>query len=72
MGRVLLVAVLAVLLAPATALAGGPTMFLGATEDAVRSADPAVAQKQMDLLANAGFDAVRVTDVWAPGQTKPT
>src|SRR2546423_2934489 len=72
MGRVLLVAVLAVLLAPATALAGGPTMFLGATEDAVRSVDPAVAQKQMDLLANAGFDAVRITDVWAPGQTKPT
>jgi hypothetical protein len=47
-------------------------MFLGATEDAVRSADPAVAQKQMDLLASAGFDAVRVTDVWAPGETKPT
>jgi hypothetical protein len=72
MGRVFLVTVLALFLAPATALAGGPTMFLGATEDAVRSTDPAVAQKQMDLLANAGFDAVRITDVWAPGQTQPT
>jgi hypothetical protein len=72
MGRLLLVAVLALFLAPATALGGGPTMFLGATEDAVRSADPAVAEKQMDLLANAGFDAVRITDVWAPGQAKPT
>jgi hypothetical protein len=72
MGRVFLIAFLALFLAPATALAGGPTMFVGATEDAVRSADPAVAQKQMDLLASAGFDAVRVTDVWAPGQTEPT
>jgi len=47
-------------------------MFLGATEDAVRSADPTVAQKQMDLLANAGFDSVRITQVWAPGEDKPT
>jgi hypothetical protein len=71
-GRVLLIVVLALFLAPATAPAGGPEMFLGATEDAVRSADPAVAQKQMDLLSSAGFDAVRITDIWAPGQTKPT
>jgi hypothetical protein len=52
------------------ARAGGPTMTLGATEDAVRSADPAVAQKQMDLLAAAGFRAVRVTQIWAPGETQ--
>jgi len=45
-------------------------MLLGATEDAVRSADPAVAQKQMDLLAAAGFRAVRITQVWAPGETR--
>ena len=44
-------------------------MLLGATEDAVRSANPAVAQQQMDLLAAAGFDSVRVTQTWAPGQT---
>ena len=47
-------------------------MLLGATEDAVRSADPTVAQKQMDLLANAGFDSVRITQVWAPGEDRPT
>jgi len=47
-------------------------MLLGATEDAVRSADPAVAQKQMDLLAGAGFDSVRITQIWAPGEAKPT
>jgi hypothetical protein len=44
-------------------------MLIGATEDAVRSADPKVAQQQMDLLAAAGFEAVRVTQVWAPGET---
>ena len=44
-------------------------MLLGATEDAVRSADPAVAQKQMDLLSAAGFRAVRITQIWAPGET---
>jgi hypothetical protein len=49
---------------------GGPHMLLGATEDAVRSTDPVVAQKQMDLLANAGFDSVRITQTWAPGVSK--
>ena len=61
-------ALLLLTLAPA-AHAGGPTMIVGATEDAVRSADPGVAQKQMDLLAAAGFRAVRITQVWAPGET---
>jgi hypothetical protein len=44
-------------------------MVLGATEDAVRSQDPAVAQAQMDLLVQAGFRAVRITQVWVPGAT---
>jgi hypothetical protein len=35
----------------------------------VRSQDPKVAQKQMDLLEQAGFAAVRITQVWAPGDT---
>jgi hypothetical protein len=59
-------ALLALGLAPA-ARAGGPGMVLGATEDAVRSQDPAVAQKQMDLIAKAGFRAVRISQVWTPG-----
>jgi hypothetical protein len=60
-------ALLALGLAPA-ARAGGPSMTLGATEDAVRSQDPAVAQKQMDLIAAAGFRAVRISQVWTPGE----
>ena len=62
-------ALLALTLAPA-AHAGGPTMLLGATEDAVRSANPEVAQEQMDLIAQAGFRAVRITQTWAPGETQ--
>jgi hypothetical protein len=45
-------------------------VVVGATEDAVRSANPAVAQTQMDLLEAAGFRAVRITQLWAPGQTQ--
>jgi hypothetical protein len=59
---------MALLLAP-SAHAGGPSLTLGATEDAVRSQDPKVAQKQMDLLEQAGFGAVRITQVWTPGET---
>ena len=58
----------AVALAPA-AHAGGPTMVLGATEDAVRSPTLAGSRAQMDLLKLAGFGAVRITQIWAPGET---
>jgi hypothetical protein len=50
------------------AQAGGPGLVLGATEDAVRSTTLATAKAQMDLLALAGFGAVRITQVWAPGE----
>ncbi len=63
------VAVLAVWLALASAAqAGGPGLVLGATEDAVRSTTLADAKAQMDLLALAGFRAVRITQIWAPGE----
>jgi hypothetical protein len=62
-------AVLATALTFASAAhAGGPTLVLGATEDAVRSTTLATAKAQMDLLALAGFRAVRITQVWAPGE----
>ena len=51
-----------------SARAGGPSLLLGATEDAVRSPTPAGAKLQMDLVAAAGFAGVRVTQVWAPGE----
>jgi hypothetical protein len=67
----LVAAVFAVLFAPATARAGGPTMLIGATEDAVRQPTLVGAKAQMDLLTLAGFNAVRVTQIWTPGDTKP-
>ena len=48
--------------------AGGPSLVLGATEDAVRTPTLAAAKAQMDLLALAGFRAVRITQIWAPGE----
>ena len=51
-----------------TAHAGGPALMLGATEDAVRSTTLATAKAQMDLLALAGFRAVRITQIWMPGE----
>jgi hypothetical protein len=48
--------------------AGGPGLVLGATEDAVRSTTLVDAKAQMDLLALAGFRAVRITQIWAPGE----
>lgn len=54
--------------APA-ARAGGPSLLIGATEDAVRSPVAADAKAQMDLIRLAGFRAVRITQIWSPGQT---
>ena len=45
------------------------TMAIGAAEDEGRNADPAVAREKVDLAKAAGFEALRVTAIWAPGQT---
>ena len=58
----------ALALAPA-AHAGGPGLVFGATEDAVRSPSLVQAKAQMDLASLAGFRAVRITEIWAPGDT---
>ena len=64
---------LAGLLVPTpSARAAGPTMLLGAAEDSVRQPTLREAKTEMDLLVKAGFNAVRVTQVWAPGETEPT
>jgi hypothetical protein len=66
--RVSAVVVSALALAPVAA-AGGPSLLIGATEDAVRSAVLADSKAQMDLIQLAGFRGVRITQVWSPGQT---
>src|SRR5438067_2271853 len=62
--------VLCVLLAsvPGTARAS-LTLQIGAAEDEGRNADPAVAQAKIDLAKAAGFDAIRVTAIWAPRES---
>jgi hypothetical protein len=62
------VATAALVVAPPTYDTGGPSMLVGATEDAVRSTSPIDAKVQMDRLVAAGFRGVRITQTWAPGQ----
>jgi hypothetical protein len=62
---------LGTLVAAGPASAGGPAMLIGATEDAVRQPTLVQAKAQMDLLTLAGFNAVRITQIWTPGQTEP-
>ena len=67
-----LIAFLAALAVAPAAHAGGPSMQIGATEDAVRSTSLSGAKAQLDLLRLAGFTAVRISQEWAPGETKPS
>jgi len=47
-------------------------MLVGAVEDAPRSTSLVTAKAQMTLARLAGFDSIRVTEIWAPGETAPT
>jgi len=44
-------------------------MYMGAAEDEGRNADPAVAMAKLELAKAAGFDTIRITAIWAPGQS---
>jgi hypothetical protein len=67
----LLGVVVAALVLASPALAGGPTMRVGASEDSVKSASLVEAKTSLDLLRLAGLDSVRVSATWAPGLTQP-
>jgi hypothetical protein len=64
--------VIAALVFAAPAWAGGPTLLVGAAEDAVKQPDIVSARAQLDLARLAGLDTVRPTVNWLPGQTEPT
>jgi hypothetical protein len=55
----------------APALAGGPTMIVGAAEDVAKQDTLVAAKAKLELLRLAGFGAVRVTSIWAPGLRAP-
>jgi hypothetical protein len=67
-GRLVLAVAAALVVIPA-AHAGGPSLVLGATEDAVRSPSLVQAKAQMDLASLAGFRAMRITEIWTSGDT---
>ena len=58
-------------LALAAPAAAGRGMLVGAAEDAGKSPDLVTAKAKMDLAKLAGFDAIRETTIWTPGQTAP-
>jgi hypothetical protein len=70
MRRAALATFVALALAPA-AHAGGPTMLVGTTTDLAKQSDPALAQAEVLRAKAAGFDTIRLTQVWLPGQTEP-
>ncbi|HEY1513625.1 MAG TPA: hypothetical protein VGF66_07715, partial [Gaiellaceae bacterium] len=69
MRRVALLALLVALVTVGSARAG-TGMFVGATEDNVRSLSPLVAKSKMDMAALAGLDTVRMSVTWQPGEQR--
>ena len=59
---------LAALVGPAQAI-GNDRMYMGAAEDEGRNSDPQVAMAKMQFAKAAGFDTIRITAVWEPGQS---
>ncbi len=70
MQRVALV-VLVFLALAGPARAGGPGLLVGAAEDLVKQPDLVRAKAELDLAKLAGLDAIRITEIWAPGETAP-
>jgi hypothetical protein len=68
--RLAVLSALALALTPAAAHAS-PAMYVGAAEDAGRG-DQLWAKTKMDLAAAAGFQAIRLTSIWAPGRRAPS
>jgi hypothetical protein len=57
---------------PPSAAHAQPRLLVGASEDAVKQPTFAAAQAKMDLAKLAGFNAIRVTATWTPGQSRPS
>ena len=69
----LLIALFAAVLAlPAPAAAGGPGMLVGVTDDLIEQNTLTGTRAKLMIAKLAGFDSVRVTTVWQPGDERPT
>lgn len=60
--------VLAVCALVPVARAGGPSLSVGAADDAAQQPDYAFAKAYMDKVRLTGLDAIRLTATWSPGQ----
>jgi hypothetical protein len=72
MRRVLLAVAVVAVVAAAPAQAGGPSMLVGAADDSVQQDNLVAAKAKLDLVRLAGFGAVRIVEVWTPGERAPT
>jgi hypothetical protein len=70
--RGLVVAVIGALALAAPAHAGGPTMRVGVTADIAKQPDLMLATAEVQRAKLAGFDSVRLTQYWLPGQAAPS
>ena len=52
---------------------GGERQFDdGVVEDSTRMPDAAAAKQRVEAVQEAGFNAIRITSIWAPGETEPS
>src|SRR3954470_20231348 len=58
-------------LALASPALGGRGMLVGAAEDAGKALDLVTAKVKSDLAQRAGYDLIRETTIWTPGETAP-
>src|SRR5262245_23134530 len=67
---ILVVCLAACAVAPAQGSVTRPRpLLVGAAEDAAREGGPLGADAKMSLARLAGFDTIRITSIWSPGQT---
>jgi hypothetical protein len=45
--------------------------LVGVVEDSVRLPEAPAARERLDGVSEAGFDALRITSIWSPGETEP-
>jgi hypothetical protein len=68
---VLVIAVALLALAGCGGGDGEREFHVGVVEDSTKQPEPAAVRSRVQAVKDAGFDAIRITSIWAPGQTEP-
>jgi hypothetical protein len=50
---------------------GNGDFLVGVVEDSTRQPEAAAAKDRVQAVKEAGFDAIRITSIWAPGEREP-